>query len=500
MADDTRALWVQVQALAGQALTLLGEPAPDGLRVKKGDDLGKAVKAAPPNSLVRVEVGKDVIYDGFDLGGADYRGVAVVPDTSALSPDVIVSAEMVDALIKLRATAKPYDCALAATGPASNLTMRGVQLLPNPKSPSTAMAILGLDTATDPLQQPDNLRFEQCLGLGDPVTGCKRMFMLNTRSVYITRSACDHIFADTDAQAIASVCGPGPFSFVGNYLCSAGENVCIGGGNNNTPAMMATFVQSLSNVCTARPEWRDKARFPKLVKKNAFELKACRKAEISGNVFENVWPGGGQIGFAVVLTPRSQDGHSPWACVTDVTMTHNVIRHAAGGVNILGTDNENPSQFAERIRIAHLLAYDINKAWGTENGRLFQITAGAKDITIDHVTADRVSNSFLTLDGAQLVRLTLTNSILPEGSYGIKGSGTVEGLPSWVAFVSPDSVLSGNTIHLTTSARNVKYPAGNTKLGPGVSAIGPDFKPLPGIVGGADIDVLATQLPGSFIF
>jgi hypothetical protein len=44
-------------------------------------------------------------------------------------------------------------------------------------------------------------------------------------------------------------------------------------------------------------------------------------------------------------------------------------------------------------------------------------------VSIDHVTADKVGNSFLTLDGGAMQRLAITNSILPEGQYGIKGSG-----------------------------------------------------------------------------
>jgi hypothetical protein len=148
-------------------------------------------------------------------------------------------------------------------------------------------------------------------------------------------------------------------------------------------------------------------------------------------------------------------------------MSHNVMRHCAGGVNILGTDNENPSQFAERIALSQMLFYDISSAWGSGNGRLFQISAGARDVSIDHVTADKVGNSFLTLDGAAIQRLAITNSILPEGQYGIKGSGTVEGGASWLAFTSPDSTFSGNVIHMTTSQRNVKYPGVNAKLAAG---------------------------------
>lgn len=493
--EAARAKLTAAQGLIAEALGELPPPPRTAIKVRTGENLFAAMQQGAKDRLpVLAEPGE---YDGFDLGGLDYQGVKVRPDTAALDGVGTVTAEMAGALIKLRPTARPYDCALAATGPAANLTLRGVQFLPNPKMPATAMAILGLDTATAPEQQPTNLTFDQCLGLGDPVTGCKRMFMLNTRQVTITSSACDHIFADTDAQAVATVCGPGPFFIHDNYWCSAGENFIAGGGNSNTPAMMAQYVEFLQNICTARPEWRDKVRFPKIVRKNAFELKACRKALVQGNVFENVWPGGGQIGFAVVLTPRSQDGHSPWACVTDVVLSHNLVRHCAGGVNILGTDNENPSQFAERIALSQMLFYDISSASGSGNGRLFQITAGARDIAIDHVSADKVGNSFLTLDGATIQRLAIRSSILPEGQYGIKGSGVDGAAQSWAAFTSADSVLDGNIIHLTTGARPLKYPGTtNPRFAPGVSVLGPDYRPLTAGVGyGCDVDALLAQLP-----
>jgi hypothetical protein len=119
-----------------RALAELDEPpTPNVMRVRAGQDIALALKIAAPHTRVLVEVGKDIIYDGFDLGGLDYQGITVEPDTSALDGVGTVTAEMSEALIKLRATARPYDCALAATGPASRLNFRGVQFLPNPKSP-----------------------------------------------------------------------------------------------------------------------------------------------------------------------------------------------------------------------------------------------------------------------------------------------------------------------------------------------------------------------------
>jgi hypothetical protein len=264
--------------------------------------------------------------------------------------------------------------------------------------------------------------------------------------------------------------------------------------------MVAQYVEFLRNVCTARPEWRDKVRFPHLVRKNAFELKACAKALVKGNVFENVWQGGGQIGFAIVLTPRSQDGNSPWAGVTDVEMQHNVVRHCAGGVNILGTDNENPSQFAERIALSQMLFYDVSSAWGSGNGRLFQISAGARDVSIDHVTADKVGNSFLTLDGA-------ADAAAGDHELDLAGRAVRH---QRIGHGRRRRVVAG--VHLTgqhvqrerdphddeCAERQVSRRECEARRG--VSAIGSDFKPAAlNLPAGADIDAIKAELPvGAF--
>ena len=44
--------------------------------------------------------------------------------------------------------------------------------------------------------------------------------------------------------------------------------------------------------------------------KNLFELKNAQQVTIDGNVIENVWAAG-QYGYAIVLTPRNQNGSAP---------------------------------------------------------------------------------------------------------------------------------------------------------------------------------------------
>src|SRR6185369_7920203 len=72
--------------------------------------------------------------------------------------------------------------------------------------------------------------------------------------------------------------------------------------------------------------------------KNLFELKNARRVRVEGNLFENNWVQA-QIGFAIVLTVRNQDGRAPWSVVEDVTFANNVVRASTSGVNIHGRDS-----------------------------------------------------------------------------------------------------------------------------------------------------------------
>jgi hypothetical protein len=53
----------------------------------------------------------------------------------------------------------------------------------------------------------------------------------------------------------------------------------------------------------------------------------------------------------ILLTPRNQDGNSPWVAVEDVTIRGNTLRRTIQGyaVSILGRDNEHVSGQTARI-------------------------------------------------------------------------------------------------------------------------------------------------------
>jgi hypothetical protein len=76
--------------------------------------------------------------------------------------------------------------------------------------------------------------------------------------------------------------------------------------------------------------------------KNIFELKNARRVKAEYNVLENNWQAA-QPGYAIVLTPRNQDGTCRRCVVESVDFTHNIVRNTTAGVNILDTTTSTPA-------------------------------------------------------------------------------------------------------------------------------------------------------------
>src|SRR5262249_30646037 len=134
------------------------------------------------------------------------------------------------------------------------------------------------------------------------------------------------------------------------------------------------------NYFTKQLAWRAQ---PQWNVKNLLELKNAQRVTIDGNVFEYSWEAA-QQGYAIMLTPRNQDGTAPWSVVQNVSFTNNVVRHAASGLAILGTDDEKPSQTTNAILVRNNLFEDISSQYGGA-GR-FMLINGGVNITIDHNT------------------------------------------------------------------------------------------------------------------
>jgi hypothetical protein len=204
------------------------------------------------------------------------------------------------------------------------------------------------------------------------------------------------------------------------------------------------------------------AKASKWAVKNTFELKNAQDVVIEGNVFDNIWVAD-QTGYPIVMTPRNQGGHAPWAVVQRVTFQYNLVRHAAGGVNILGTDDLAPSQLTNHVTVRQNVFADLTAAtWGT-GSRPIMIGGGPDLVVVDHNTIVSTDTAVVWLYGGTttspvpVTHASITNNLAVHNTYGIAGSGFGFGLTAINAYL-PGGIVAGNVLAGGSASR---YPTGN---------------------------------------
>jgi hypothetical protein len=331
-------------------------------------------------------------------------------------------------------------------------------------------------------QVPEQLAVDQCYIHGDPVKGQKRGIALNSGATSITNSHISEIKAKGfDSQAIAGWNGPGPYTIENNYLEAAGENIMFGGSDPAIRDLVTEDVVVRRNRLSKPIAWRGQG----WTIKNLFELKNARRVLVEGNVMEYSWLDA-QVGYAILLTPRNQDGGAPWATVEDVTIRYNVIRHAGGGMQIVGTDSNHPSGPTRRVVVAHNLFYGIDaQKWGG-SGAFVLIGDGPIDVTIEHNTVRQSGNILMVYGGTKaqpkaIPGFRFRDNLVRHNQFGVHGDDRAVGDDTLNAFF-PGVLFRDNGIGGGDSRR---YPGGNLFVSEEqfdaqfVDAAGEDFRLRP---------------------
>ncbi len=439
--------------------TAAAEPSGRTIVVPNGGDLQAALENARAGDVIALEP------------GAVYRGPFTLPRKSG-SEWIVVRTGGAGAVPRAGTRADPGRARAMATlvapagaGPvvrtapgAHHYRLVGLEIRPADGAFLYTLVELGsAETAVDDL--PHHVIVERCFIHGDPRRGARRGVALNAAHAAVIDSyIADIKEVGADSQAIAGWNGPGPFKIANNYLEGAGENVMFGGADPSIRDLVPSDIEIVRNHVAKPLAWKPGEPTyagTSWTVKNLLELKNARRVRIEGNLFEHSWVQA-QIGFAVVLTVRNQDGRAPWSVVEDVTFANNVVRGAASGVNIHGRDNNYPSQPTRRLVIRNNVFVDIGgPRWGGD-GRLFQILDGTTSIVIDHNTALHIG-TIITAEGPPHRGFVFTDNIVAHNTYGITGTGVGTGSQALDALF-PGSVVKRNVIVGGSSA---EYPRDN---------------------------------------
>jgi hypothetical protein len=313
----------------------------------------------------------------------------------------------------------------------------------------------GLETSVD--QLPHHIVIDRCYLHGTQTKDAVRGVALNSAwSAIIDSYLSDFHATSVDSQAIGAWGGPGPFKIVNNFLSGAGENVLFGGADPRIAGLVPSDIEFRRNHVFKPFSWKvgDPAYAGiRWTVKNSFELKNAQRVLVENNTFEGNWTQA-QTGFAIVFTPRNQDGRAPWSVVQDVTFAANVIIRSDHGINISGRDNNFPSRPTARILMRDNLLYLVG-------GRMLQVLDGTSDVTFEHNTADHTGETTVNADAAAHTRFTFRNNIVSYGTYGIFGSGAASGNATLKAYF-PGAIVERNVFAgANATAAAPRYPPDN---------------------------------------
>ena len=426
------------------------------INVPSGGDLQAAINNAQAGDTIALEAG--ATYTGsFKL--PNKNGSALITIRTAGDADLPREGERISpshagSLAKVRSgNGMP---AFATAPAAHHWRLQLLEIQANNNGVGDIVTLGDGSKAQNALSQiPNNLVVDRVYIHGDPVNGQKRGIALNSASTTITGSYISDVKSvNQDSQAIGGWNGPGPFTITNNYLEAAGENLMFGGADPAVPNLVPSDITITDNNFAKQTAWRSE----KWVVKNLIEMKNARRVTIARNTFEYNWQAG-QSGHAVLFTVRNQDGGCPWCQVEQVIFQQNVVRHSAAGIQILGYDNNHPSQQTRGIVIRNNLFADIDsKNWGG-NGYFLSLTGGARDVTIDHNTIIQDhALGIVQMDGGPVVEFVFTNNLARHNTYGIIGTNHGVGNDSIAAFL-PASQIDRNVMAGGSATR---YPGGNS--------------------------------------
>jgi hypothetical protein len=449
------------------------------ISVPVGGDLQAAINQAKPGDVIELAAGS-VFTGNFILPAkaTSPSWIIIRPASSVSLPaaGTRMTPAVAAALRLPKILTNSGDNAIKTAMSANHYRLIGLEVSADPTlSQGYGLIGLGGDASqgqTTVASVPHDLVLDRLYVHGTATLPLRRCIALNAASAAVIDSyVSDCHDAGSDAQAIGSWNGPGPFLIQNNYLEGSTENILFGGGDAAIAELSPADVTIRRNYISKPVSWKGS----RWAIKTIIEFKNAKRVLIEGNVIEHNWLAVWD-GTAVTLKSVNQDGTAPWSGTTDVTMRNNIIRDAGSGMNLHGNpENTKPTIHMSRVAITNNLVLGIKSDSFPGQGNGFFLGGDLSDITIDHNTLVWTGwGVAVNMEGAPpppFHRLHITNTVFATvGGVGVQGQSLGYPGPSWAGF-APDGVLTGNAFALGAAYMSGlpgltynSYPAGNTLL------------------------------------
>jgi hypothetical protein len=439
-----RAAWA-----AAAILPLVAAAPPNGVvvAVPAGADLQAAISRARPGQTLVLEPGATYVGNFILTARDDEAFITIRTAARAGQPGDGDRVEPRHSPLLARLKSPNAQPVLATQAGAHHWRLQLLEFLPTHRGAGDIIALGdGGSAQRDRSAVPHHLEIDRCLIRGGDQDGQKRGIALNSAETTIVGSHISGIKAvGMDSQAIAGWNGPGPFRIENNYLEAAGENVLFGGADPAIAGLVPSGIVVRGNHLAKPTAWRAE----RWQVKNLFELKNARDVVVEDNLLEYTWAAA-QAGYAVLFTPRNQDGAAPWATVADVIFRRNVVRHAGSGLQITGEEPDRRNGSARNIRVIDNLFYDIDATrWGGA-GVFLLIGEAPADVAVEDNTIDQ-SGNILSAFGARGGRplpvsgFVFRGNLVRHNAYGVHGADRGVGLDTIRAYF-PGAAFEGNAL------------------------------------------------------
>jgi len=280
-----------------------------------------------------------------------------------------------------------------------------------------------------PAERPENYLFDRCYIFGDPILGAHRGIAGNCNGMKVVGSYFENIFeAGRDSQATGGWNGCANHLLENCFFEAAAENVMYGGSDSTSPEMIPQDIVIRGCHFAKNQAWMQLAAKPSI--KALFEIKNVKRLTVDACLFEQNWARDWPSGVAITLKSCNGENIETWATCEDVAITNILIRNVGQIFAMVGrNDSGRVSQWMKNVVIRNVLAHDIDADVWKGEGKGCAFANPCDGVTLDHVTCRDNRHSWMNTwfdSGFTQApgKLTVTNSVMVEGSYGYFGSSS----------------------------------------------------------------------------